>query len=396
MTDDPFDGLNPITGPETPPQNVTDMAEYKKRPRQAHARQVNSSDRKSRFFVAADLASKPVPPRDWLVPDLIPAGTVTLLAGDGGTGKSLIALQLAVACALGKPWLGRGVASGRALFISAEDDEEELHRRLSDVVQAEDMDLADLDQLTLRSLAGEDALLAALDVRTGILRASDLHRELDAFLTELRPVVLVLDTLADLFPGNENDRAQARQFVSLLRGLAMRHQCAVVLLSHPSLSGMQSGAGTSGSTGWSNSVRSRLYLRRVIQGEEEPNPDARILATMKANYGPTGQEIALTWREGVFVPDEAETGLDRMAKRSRADRVFLKLLRLFTEQGRRVNGGGGQTYAPTVFANHPEAEGLSKAVLRDAMERLLHTGQVVNVETGRDSKRRSHLEEVRP
>ena len=78
MTDDPFDGLNPITGSETPPKNVTDMAEYKNRPRQAHARQVNSSDRKSRFFVAADLASKPVPPRDWLVPDLIPAGTVTL------------------------------------------------------------------------------------------------------------------------------------------------------------------------------------------------------------------------------------------------------------------------------------------------------------------------------
>lgn len=394
MTDDPFDSLTPLSDPASPPQNVTDMAEFKNRPRQAHARQVNSSGRKCRFFVAADLASKPVPPRDWLVPDLIPAGTVTLLAGDGGTGKSLIALQLAVACALGKPWLGRGVASGRALFISAEDDEEELHRRLSDVVQAEDMDLADLDQLTLRSLAGEDALLAALDVRTGILRASDLHRELDAFLTELRPVVLVLDTLADLFPGNENDRAQARQFVSLLRGLAMRHQCAVVLLSHPSLSGMQSGAGTSGSTGWSNSVRSRLYLRRVIQGEEEPNPDARILATMKANYGPTGQEIALTWREGVFVPDEAETGLDRMAKRSRADRVFLKLLRLFTEQGRRVNGEGGSNYAPREFSKHPEAEGCTDAALRDAMQRLFYAGQIRNEETGPPSRRRKHLVEV--
>lgn len=395
MTDDPFDDLSPVPPrPEAPSPNVTDLAEFRNRPRQVNACQANASGRTSRFFSAADLDGKPVPPRDWLVPDLIPAATVTLLTGDGGTGKSLLALQLAVACALGKPWLGRGVSAGRALFLSAEDDEAELHRRLWDVVQAEDAALADLDQLSIRSLAGEDALLAALDLRSGILRASDLFRELDAFMGDLRPVVLVLDTLADLFPGNENDRAQARQFVGLLRGLAIRHQCAVVLLAHPSLSGIQSGAGTSGSTGWSNSVRSRLYLRRVLQGDEETNPDARVLETMKANYGPTGGEIALTWCDGVFVPDATEDGLDRMAKRSRAERVFLKLLRLFAEQGRRVNSGGGQTYAPSVFAQHPDAEGVTREAMRDAMERLLQSGRVMNVETGRESKRRSHLEEV--
>ncbi len=323
MSEDPFDALTPVPPrPDPLPQGVADLADFRNRPRQARA--VNSAGRKSQFFTAAALAGKPVPERDWLVPDLIPAGTVTLLTGDGGTGKSLLALQLAAACALGKPWLGRGVAAGRALLVSAEDDEDELHRRIADIVSAEAVDLAELDNLCLRSLAGEDALLAALDLRSATLRASDLFRELDAFLAELRPVVLVLDTLADLFPGNENDRTQARQFIGLLRGLAMRHHCAVVLLAHPSLSGLQSGAGTSGSTGWSNSVRSRLYLRRVLQGEDEPNPDARVLETMKANYGPTGGEIALTWQDGVFVSDAAESGLDRMAERNRAERVFLK------------------------------------------------------------------------
>ena len=388
---DPFDDLAPV------PPNVTDLAEFRNRPRDARAQPPASpGGRKSRFFTAADLAGKAVPPREWLAPDLIPAGTVTLLSGDGGTGKSLIALQLAAACALGGKWLGRAVTAGQALFVSAEDDEAELHRRLWDVVQAEGADLSDLDQLTLRSLAGEDALLAAVDARSGVLRRSDLFRELDAFLADLRPVVLVLDTLADLFPGNENDRTQARQFVGLLRGLAMRHNSAVVLLSHPSLSGMLTGAGTSGSTGWRNSVRSQLYLHRVLQGDEEPNPDARVLSTMKANYGPTGAEIALTWRDGVFVADEAETGVDRMARRSRADRVFLKLLGLLKEQGRQVNGSGGQTYAPSVFASHPDSEGVTKAAFRDAMERLLQSGRIVNVETGRASKRRSHLEEVKP
>lgn len=363
------------------------------RERQGRARA--EGKRLSRFFAASALTGREVPERHWLVRGMIPSGTVTLLSGDGGTGKSLIALQLAAACALGRHWIGRGVSSGDALFISAEDDEPELHRRLSDVIEAEGVGFEDLDRLTLRSFAGEDALLSALDARTGIQRATSLFHEIDRYMTDLRPALLVLDTLADLFPGNENDRGQARQFIGMLRGLAIRHDCAVVLLAHPSLSGMQSGTGMSGSTGWHNSVRSRLYLRRIIQGDEEPNPDARVLETMKANYGPTGEEIALTWRNGVFEALTPETGLDRMAKRSRADRVFLKLLRLMAEQGRRVNSGGGQTYAPTVFATHPDAEGVTRHALRDAMERLLASGQIVNVETGRASKRRTHLEETK-
>ncbi|MFV0300205.1 MAG: AAA family ATPase, partial [Paracoccus sp. (in: a-proteobacteria)] len=104
--------------------------------------------RASRFFAAAALDGRDVPERNWLVRDLIPSGTVTPLSGDGGTGKSLIALQLAAACALGKPWLGRAVASGQALFISAEDDQDELHRRLADVIEAEGVGFADLDRLS--------------------------------------------------------------------------------------------------------------------------------------------------------------------------------------------------------------------------------------------------------
>ncbi|MFV0302054.1 MAG: AAA family ATPase, partial [Paracoccus sp. (in: a-proteobacteria)] len=295
-----------------PGPTVINMAQ--KRQNRARA----EGKRASRFFAAAALDGRDVPERNWLVRDQIPSGTVTLLSGDGGTGKSLIALQLAAACALGKPWLGHAVASGQALFISAEDDQDELHRRLADVIKAEGVGFADLDRLTLRSLAGEDALLTALDARTGIQKATALFREIDAYMIELQPAVVVLDTLADLFPGNENDRGQARQFIGLLRGLAIRHGCAVLLLAHPSLSGIQNGTGLSGSTGWNNSVRSRLYLRRVIQGEDEPNPDARVLETMKANYAATGAEIALTWRNGVFEADPAETGLDRMARRSKA------------------------------------------------------------------------------
>jgi hypothetical protein len=61
--------------------------------------------RGSRFYAASELKGKVVPPRQWLVPDLVPHKTVTLFSGDGGTGKSLMALQLAVAVAAGTGWL---------------------------------------------------------------------------------------------------------------------------------------------------------------------------------------------------------------------------------------------------------------------------------------------------
>lgn len=345
------------------------------------------------FRCVTDLEGKSVPPREWHVPDIIPSGTVTMLGGDGGTGKSLLAKQLAVATAAGKAWIGRPVErAGTALFLSAEDDEAELHRRFTDVAAAEDIRLGDLTRLHRRSLAGEDALLAMLDRKTNALLQTQLYHRLDADMKRHAPTLLVLDTLADLHSGEENNRAHARQFIGMLRGLAIRHACAVVMLAHPSLSGLNSGSGTSGSTGWNNSVRSRLYLERVIQDGYEPDPDARVLRSMKANYARTGGEISLRWESGVFVAQTPPTGLDRLSATAKAERVFLKLLQQAQEQGRRVNHAGGPTYAPKVFEKHPDSEGITKRTFGRAMEALLASGKIKIVEDGPPSKRRQTLE----
>ena len=283
---------------------------------------------------------------------------------------------------------------GRALFISAEDDVDEIHRRIADIARADGFEIADLVALTLRSLAGEDALLAVQAGATNALTPTDLFREVEATVQRSQPKLVVLDTLADLFPGNENDRAQARQFIGLLRGLAIRHDCTVLLLSHPSLAGLNSGSGSSGSTAWNNSVRSRLYLQRIVVEGEEANPDVRVLSTKKANYSRAGDEIQLQWMGGMFINAEAETAGEAMNAGIKAERVFLKLLRATMEQGRRVNHAGGQTYAPKVFAAHPDAEGITKRAFGRAMEVLLAEGKVKIVEDGPPSKRRQCLEAV--
>lgn len=229
--------------------------------------------------------------------------------------------------------------------------------------------------------------------RPEVLGETPLFRRLDAWTARHRPALVVMDTLADLFGGNEINRAHARQFIGQLRGLALRHGTTVLLLAHPSLSGIASGTGSSGSTAWNNSVRSRLYLRRIVTSDQdEPDPDARELEVMKANYGKKGLIIPLRWQAGFFVPDyQSEGALDRMAATAKADRVFLKLLRECHDNGRRVNPSGGQNYAPKVFAAHPNSEGVSKRAFMAAMEKALSEGKAGIDHEGPPSRRVTFL-----
>ena len=46
----------------------------------------------------------PAQPVEWLWPDQIPIGKVTLLVGDPGSGKSLVALDIAARVSRAAPW----------------------------------------------------------------------------------------------------------------------------------------------------------------------------------------------------------------------------------------------------------------------------------------------------
>ena len=79
-----------------------------------------------RLWPASILENEPPRPREWVVPNRIPAGVVTVLGGEGGIGKSQIALQLAVAAATGTAFLGAPVKRGPAVYIACEDDRDEI------------------------------------------------------------------------------------------------------------------------------------------------------------------------------------------------------------------------------------------------------------------------------
>ena len=82
----------------------------------------------------------------------------------------------------------------------------------------------------------------------------------------------------------------------------------------------------------------------------------RVLEVKKNNYGPVNESILLRWRDGVYVVEPGKGTLERLAAEAEVDHLFIKLLRRFTEQGRNVSDKKSPTYAPSQFAEEPEAK----------------------------------------
>src|SRR5262245_53573159 len=148
----------------------------------------------SRIINPADWENVPIPARYWTVPDYIPAGVVTMLSGDGGLGKSLLALQLAVGRALAKEWIGLLPEPGKTLYLSAEDDSDELHRRLNAVRKFYGATWSELADIRIVDLVGDDPLLAILT--KGRIEPSQTYQALDNYMADFLPSLVILDVLA--------------------------------------------------------------------------------------------------------------------------------------------------------------------------------------------------------
>jgi RecA-family ATPase len=222
-----------------------------------------------------------VPQRLWRVKDWIPARRVTGLYGAGGEGKTLLTQQLLTASAIVRPWIGLPVEPMRTVGLFCEDDEEELRIRQNDINRLYGCSWSDLHRMTWLPRLGEDNLLMTFDGPQG--KATPLFEAFLEMAQDVRAEIIVVDTVADTFGGNENDRGQVRQFVQACLGrLARQTGAAVLALAHPSRAGQNTGTGEGGSTGWNAAFRSRLYLETPkAENSALADPDARVLSRKK-------------------------------------------------------------------------------------------------------------------
>ena len=339
---------------------------------------------------------EPPPPREWAVRDRIPARQVTLFSGEGGVGKSILTLQLLCSTVLGRDWIGSLPEPGPVIYMGAEDEADELQRRFDAIARHYDEPFSELvtNGLYAASYAGEDMTLARFD-RNGTIAPTLRFDRLLEQACDIHPTIVALDTLSDIFGGNEIDRLQVSAFIGLLRKLAIAANCAVIVNSHPSQAGSNSGTGLSGSTAWHGKVRGRMYLRAATQDEGGglTDPDLRMLEFKKNQYGRLSDSIPLRYKNGVFVPEPRGGSLDPQIAAQRAEQVFLSLLDRFTKEGRNVTDKPGTNYAPAMFGKEMEAHDakLNKEAMAAAMRRLFASNAIRVVTEGPKSKQRSRI-----
>lgn len=334
------------------------------------------------------LSTREPPLRRWAIRGWIGFGHVSLLAGVGGIGKTLMAQQIASALALGRRVIDEVQGPISSLLWACEDDRDELWRREVAIARWLDAPLdAFADGLHIQARHGLENTLASAEY--GRLLFSPLLAELREQAEDLRAEVVILDNVAQLYGANENDRHQVTAFCNALSGALPGR--AVLLLAHPARS---AGSEFSGSSAWEAVARTRLYMGDHLPDQkpdqtEEPQADVRFLARRKANYSDRDWR-RFTYRDGVLVPDvvEAQGGILAHLREQAAERAVMAGLKRL--QGMGLNATDGSTsprFLPKLLIEYRLADGRSKRELADAMRRLLLAGSLRRAKVGTGSDR---------
>jgi len=263
------------------------------------------------------------PPRQWLIPGLIPAGRLCSLYGVGGSGKSLLSLQLAAGLMDGSPPLAvdPGIGSAnrdklrgdwpvmrpggnprRVLMLTWEDERDEVLRRWRMAHHAGAIKQAypDPDRLALVDMRKIGGPLWGPQEGLHVSTAATWTPTGKRFLASLEGYGLaIIDPIAAAYASSEIDRPLVRAFCSALDGEAERAGCAVLLIGHQP----KTDSDYSGSTDWQAAVRGQLVLEVSKETAHTiPNPDnpqkpnaakAYRLRNAKQSYAAAGDHLWL-------------------------------------------------------------------------------------------------------
>lgn len=270
--------------------------------------------------------SEPPKPRRWLLmrdqgdlhrdtnsPDkfegVLPLGKVGMLAAAGGVGKTMALCQLALAVATGCDWFGLKIpekSRGRVLLALAEEDAEEVHRRIFNAAKAmrlskEQGELAG-NRIAALPLAGKPVALVQNDERGNVTESPALEflrrrlRANAAVSDEWK--LLVLDPLSRWAGADtEKDNAAATRFIQVVETLVEMPGTPTVLLAHHTSKAARKdpsqddATAARGASGLVDGVRWVSNLENVRAPDDSRN-DA-LLSFSKSNYGPLAPRLWL-------------------------------------------------------------------------------------------------------
>lgn len=176
-----------------------------------------------RLYSTAELLT--LPPPKWLIDTILPEGGLCTLYGPPESFKSFVALDLALCVASGRPWHGYEVQQGHVLYVAAEGGP-----GIGKRVRA---------WLLAQGLSASTTEVAWLIESLSIFKDStDMALLLDRIAEiERIPRLIVIDTLARCFDGDENQQEDMGRFVAGLDRLRHEYGSTLLAIHHTRLDG---------------------------------------------------------------------------------------------------------------------------------------------------------------
>jgi len=344
----------------------------------------------------AALVDREPPEREWAIEHWLGMGYTTLLVGQGGIGKTLIAQQLASALATGISFLSEVRKPRTVLMWCCEDDHDELWRRQRAIARWLGASLDDfVGRLIVQPRQGLDNALFSSEF--GRPMWTPLIEELREQAADYCAEVVILDNVGQVFGGNENDRHHVTSFCNGIAGAAPG--CATMMLAHP---GRALGSEFSGSSAWENAVRMRLYLgtklpdaKQQDEADDDDGDGVRFLAKRKSNY--TGRDYhRLTFEDGVLKPgtaaDNGSASEIAQLRQQRSRAVVMRGLQKLISMGVQASDQpSSPAYLPKLLLAYNLAEELTKRELGEGVRALMLHGRLKRDVVGRYANRSEKL-----
>ena len=175
-----------------------------------------------RVVTLDEYRTMPRPDVSWLLPGLLAKPASLLLIGSPKAGKSTLALQLGLALAQGKAFLGSQAQKCSVLYFQQDESEASWRFSKLNVLHNHGVDLS-----------GPLYMVHPEDSRRGINVLDPLGREyMAATVAAVNPQVVIVDTVREVFAGDENDSATMRGVIASLSSAVMGPLRVLVLVHH--------------------------------------------------------------------------------------------------------------------------------------------------------------------
>lgn len=198
------------------------------------------------------------PPPSWLIPDILPAGRMIVLAGSPGAGKSFLSYSLAVAGAVGAPFLGsRPDSPFRTLYFDEENAPEDAAEYLRWTWNG----------LQRPSVAQIEGNLWHYGLQLSRLPNSLARAEFMATAAAAhRPDLIIVDTATPVCRiEDENDNAEASRAIAFLRRLraVAAPGCTLLILKHMRIDKDSGHRDIRGAKAWSGECDGILFQEKA-------------------------------------------------------------------------------------------------------------------------------------